>query len=240
MRAELVARLRTAGCVYAEDEADLLLAADGDVDALVARRIAGEPLEHLLGWVAFGGLRIAVSAGVFVPRQRTMALVDAALSLAPHVLVDLCCGSGAVGAVVLDRSPGVEVHGADLDPRSVACAARNLPTVWEGDLFDALPRDLLGRVDVVVANAPYVPTGEIRLMPPEAREHEPAVALDGGVELHRRIAAGVRPWLAPGGHVLIETSVAQAPLTAAALEEQGLRVTVLHDEERDATVVSAT
>ena len=87
-----------------------------------------------------------------------------------------------------------------------------------GDLYDALPVALRGRVDVLAANAPYVPTDRIALMPPEARDHEPRLALDGGVDgvdLHRRIAAGAAEWLAPGGVLLIETSPAQAPLTDA-------------------------
>src|SRR6476661_11001286 len=109
----VVARLRAAGCVFAEDEARLLLAeARSDaLDALVARRVAGEPLEHVLGWAEFCGLRIAVSPGVFVPRRRTEALVDLAVAVLVDVehpvVVDLCCGAGGIGVAIAAREPGV-------------------------------------------------------------------------------------------------------------------------------------
>src|SRR5688500_18330050 len=117
----VVATLRAAGCVFAEDEADLLLAAAADpaeVDALVARGVAGEPLEHLLGWVECCGLRLAVAPGVFVPRRRTEALVEQAVARTrPRaVVVDLCCGSGAVGAAVAAQVPDIDLHAADIDP----------------------------------------------------------------------------------------------------------------------------
>ena len=127
----VVRRLRAAGCVFAEDEARLLLAeartAD-QLDALVERRVAGEPLEHLLGWAEFAGLRIAVGPGVFVPRRRTEVLVAEAVALARPgaVVVDLCCGSGAVGVAVASAVPGIELHAADVDPAAVACARANL------------------------------------------------------------------------------------------------------------------
>jgi release factor glutamine methyltransferase len=252
--AELVARLRAAGCVFAEDEAAALVAATSDraaVEALVARRVAGEPLETVLGWAEFCGLRIAVDPGVFVPRRRTGLLVDRAAAVLRTVrrpvVVDLCCGTGAVGAAVAAAVGPVELHAADVDPVAVRCAERNLaPTggrVHQGDLYDALPPELLGRVDLLAVNAPYVPTAAIALMPPEARDHEPRTALDGGadgVDLQRRVAAGARRWLAPGGVLLLETSRAQAPLTAAAVRTGGLAAEVLYDEERDATVVAGT
>src|SRR3954471_10190874 len=130
--ADLVGRLRAAGCVFAEDEARLLTtAASGpaDLDAMPARRVAGDPLEHVLGWAEFCGRRIAVDPGVFVPRRRTEFLVQYAASLAGpgDVVVDLCCGSGAIGAALAAAVPGIEVHAADVDPAAVRCAWRNLP-----------------------------------------------------------------------------------------------------------------
>ena len=245
----LVARLRAAGCVFAEEEAELLLGAGGDPEALVARRVAGEPLEQVLGWAAFGGLRILVEPGVFVPRRRTELLATAATAHARPgaVVVDLCCGTGAVAAVVATAVPEVELWAADLDPLAVACARRNLDPlggrVVAGDLFAPLPAALRGRVGVLAVNAPYVPTEAIALMPPEARDHEARLALDGGddgVAVHRRVAAEAPDWLAPGGVLLIETSEEQAPLTGAALVRAGLAVEVLRDEDRDATVVAGT
>jgi release factor glutamine methyltransferase len=248
--AAVVAALRAAGCVFAEDEADLLLGASehpAELEALVARRVAGEPLEHLLGWAEFCGLRIAVSPGVFVPRRRTEALVAAAVARTRRgaLVADLCCGSGAVGAAIATAVPDVDLHAADVDPAAVACARRNLPAarVHEGDLFDPLPADLRGRIDVLVANAPYVPTAAIGLMPPEARDHEPSVALDGGddgLAVLRRIVAGAPGWLAPGGALLFETGTAQAAAAVAALRAARLDPLVVEDDERGATVVVGT
>ena len=253
--AAVVARLRAAGCVFAEDEARLLTEAAGspaELEELVSRRVAGEPLEPLLGWVEFGGLRLHVEPGVFVPRRRTELLARRAAALAADrihadaraVVVDLCCGVGAIGAVVAALAPGADVYAADLDGVAVRCARRNLPAghVFEGDLFQALPPELRGRVDVLAVNAPYVPTEAIALMPPEARDHEPALALDGGVDgldLHRRIAAEAAGWLASGGSLLIEASVEQADVSAALFAAAGLDAHVESDEELGATVVVA-
>lgn len=258
----LVATLRAAGCVFAEEEAELLLAAaaegaGGGLAAMVERRVAGHPLEHVVGWAEFCGLRMAVGAGVFVPRRRSEFLVReaAAGARAGAVVLDLCCGVGAVGAAVAAelgaRGGGgapVELHAADIDPVAVSYAARNVAPyggrVHLGDLYGPLPARLLGRVDVLVANAPYVPTGEIALLPPEAREHEPLTTLDGGadgVAVQRRVAAGALPWLAPGGRLLIETSGRQAQWTAGALTTAGFgEVAVVSSEELDATVVTGT
>ena len=237
-RTDLVGALRAAGCVWAEDEAAVLVEASHDDDAalwrLADRRIAGEPLEQVVGWAAFCGLRVAVEPGVFVPRRRSeplaRAAVDAARERGPApVVVDLCCGTGALALVVAHEVPDASVHAADVDPVAVRCAQGSLAPVggraYGGDLYDALPADLRGRVDVLVVNAPYVPTGRIATLPAEARVHEPRVSLDGGadgVDVHRRVAAGAAPWLAPGGVVLVETSAEQAAATVAALAAAGL------------------
>ncbi len=152
--------------------------------------------------------------------------------------MDLCCGTGAVGAAVAAAVPGVEVHAADIDPAAVACARRNLPRVYPGDLYAALPGQLRGRVDLLVVNAPYVPTAAIATMPPEARDHEPRGALDGGadgLDVQRRVAVDAPAWLRPGGAMLVETGADQAPHTAALFAAAGLRPQVAHAE--DATVV---
>lgn len=253
--AGVVTRLRAAGCVFAEDEARLLREASagrGDLASLVRRRVAGEPLEQILGWAEFHGLRLVVEPGVFVPRARTGLLVEQASSAlsGAHVgqlpvVVDLCCGSGAVGAVLARLCGPLELHAADVDEAAVRCARRNLAGIGEvhlGDLFAALPQGLAGRVDVLVANAPYVPTAEIAFMPPEARLHEAPVALDGGrdgLTVVRRIVAQVSRWLAPGATFLVETGVRQAPVVAGLAEAAGLLPKVVSSEDLDATAVVA-
>jgi release factor glutamine methyltransferase len=248
----IVTRLRAAGCVFAEDEARLLISAartPADLASMVDRRAIGLPLEHVIGWAEFCGLRIAVDPGVFVPRNRTKFLVSQAASLSRPgaVVVDLCCGSGAVGAALAATLERIDLYAADIDPAAVRCARRNVTAfgghVYEGDLFEPLPATLQGRVDVLVANAPYVPTEAIRLLPPEARIHEARVALDGGADglnVQRRVAASASLWLAAGGHLLVETSERQAPQTFEIFARNGLIPQVSRFDELDATVVIGT
>jgi release factor glutamine methyltransferase len=256
----IVTRLRAAGCVFAEDEAALLISearTPDELEAMVGRRAAGLPLEQVLGWAEFCGLRISVDPGVFVPRRRTEFLVRQALllirgdSFPPDppgtlaqpgdVIVDLCCGAGAIGAALAASVGQAEVHAADIDPAAVRCARRNVPGhVYQGDLYEPLPARLRGRVGILAANVPYVPSGEIRLLPAEARAHEPLVALDGGsdgLDVLRRVAAGAPGWLRPGGHLLIETSEAQAPRAAQAFSAAGLTTTTAHSAEMNVTII---
>jgi release factor glutamine methyltransferase len=274
----VITRLRAAGCVFAEDEALLLVSSartPADLDAMVDRRAAGVPLEHVVGWAEFCGLRIAVDPGVFVPRRRTEFLVSQAIALARQpaglpgqpagfpgragglpgqagarprtVVVDLCCGSGAVGAALAAALHQVELHAADIDPAAAACARRNVAAgggrVYEGDLYEPLPAGLRGRVQILAANVPYVPTEEIRLLPAEARVHEARVALDGGadgLEVLRRVAAAAAQWLAPGGHLLAETSERQAQRAVETVALGGLTPRLASSEEMNATVVIGT
>jgi release factor glutamine methyltransferase len=277
---DAVRRLRAAGCVFAEEEAGLLTdaaASAAELETMIGRRAAGLPLEHILGWVEFCGLRIGVASGVFVPRRRTEFLVrQAELLLRAHegahegatsegatsgggthdggrgtagraVVVDLCCGSGAVGVALAARVTGIELHASDLDPAAVLCAKGNIEPVGghvhEGDLFEALPPGLRGRIAVVMANAPYVPTAAIGTMPPEARTHEPRMSLDGGpdgLDIQRRVIAEAPAWLGPGGHVLIETSRGQARRTFGLMRRAGLTARLASDPELDATVAIGT
>ncbi len=247
---DIVAALRAAGCVFAEDEARLLTGAAGspaELAAMVDRRVGGLPLEHVLGWAEFCGVRIELDPGMFVPRRRSEFLVAEAATLGREraVVVDLCCGSGAVGAALAAALDRVDLYAVDVDSAAVSCARRNLPDgrVFEGDLYEPLPPSLRSRVDVVVANAPYVPTEAVGLLPPEARTYEPRVALDGGadgLEVVRRVAAGAASWLTPGGHLLVETSTDQAPATAGVFAVGGLVPRVARSEELDATVVIGT
>ena len=247
----LVHRLRAAGCVFAEDEAALLTAEAVDEEhlwAMVAERVGGRPLEQVLGWARFAGLRIALEPGVFVPRRRTELVAELAVELAgfagPHpVVVELCCGAAPVGAAVLAALPEADLTVADVDPAAVRAARRNVgerARVLLGDLDAPLPSSLRGTVDVLVANAPYVPTEAVATMPPEARDHEPRVALDGGadgLDVARRVVACAPAWLRPGGHLVIETSVHQAPVLMAAYERAGFVAETRHDGERDGAAV---
>jgi release factor glutamine methyltransferase len=264
--------------VYAEDEARLMIDAASTAEALeamAARRVAGLPLEHILGWAEFCGLRIAVASGVFVPRRRTEFLVRQAAALldawrkvpgagrAAPVVVDLCCGSGAVGAALAalagsaelhsaelhsaELHSAIELHCADIDPNAVACARTNvLPLggeVHEGDLYAPLPPGLRGRVRLLAVNAPYVPSADIETMPQEARVHEPRACLDGGadgLEVQRRVAAGARAWRMPGGPVRRETSRRQGAPTAGIFGTHGVAARVLRSEELGGTVVAGS
>ncbi|MEE2031715.1 putative protein N(5)-glutamine methyltransferase [Rhodococcus chondri] len=247
LESSIAATLRSAGCVFAEDEARLLLdeaSTVADLAALVTRRVSGEPLEHIVGWVAFCGERMAVDPGVFVPRRRTEFLVHCATEVAPArpVVVDMCCGSGAVAAALHTMFDASEVYAADIDPAAVRCARRNLPAerVFQGDLYAPLPGALYGHVDVLVANAPYVPTGALSAMPREARCSEPRVALDGGsdgLDIHRRLASGAAHWLAPNGCLLIETAESQAGTAQQIFARAGLAPRVVSSDDLDATVV---
>jgi len=216
---------------------------------MVASRVSGLPLEQVVGWAEFRGLRIAVDPGVFVPRRRSEFLVEVAIPLAggTPVIVDLCCGTGALGLATAAGFAHAELHAAELDPAAVACARRNVEPagghVYEGDLFSSLPGRLRGTVSILICNAPYVPSDEIRFMPPEARDHEARMALDGGSDglaVLRRVSAEAPRWLAPGGTLLVETSERQAALMVAAMTGAGLAAKVHADDERGATVITGT
>lgn len=279
--AELIAALRAAGCVYAEDEAAILAESAGsaaELKRMLSQRVQGMPLEHIVGWAEFDGFRVGVAPGVFVPRQRSVFLVEQAMAALaeravrggpPPVIVDVCCGSGALGVAVARRlqartpqlarpplpagplqpagssGPACELHASDVDPAAVDCAAANVAVVhghtYCGNLFDPLPKILQGAVDVIVANAPYVPAGALDFMPREARLHEPEAALNGGadgLDLHRSIAAQARHWLRPRGTVLLECSTEQAAASAAILAGHGLASSIVHSEDHDCTVIA--
>lgn len=282
---DVVDRLRASGCVLAEEEARLLVeaaAADGDLRGRVEQRVAGRPLEHVLGWARFGDHRVDIVPGVFVPRHRSEAIVRSAVAtLTPlvagdptpgsgherPVLLDLCCGTGALGLAVAsaacrhagptpffsnreDRGTGeypIEVHAADIDPVAVGCAGRNLAPIGGrahvGDLFAAIPQRLAGRIDVVVANVPYVPTAAIELLPPEARDHEPRVALDGGVDgldVLRRVAAEAGRWLRADGRVVFELAEDQVAEASDTVRAAGFGVEIIEDDDAGAIVLVGT
>ena len=236
----VVARLRAAGCVFAEEEARILVEAaadDGALESLVARRERGEPLETIVGWVGFAGMRLAVAPGVFVPRQRSARIASAVVSIvsglaagrqeAP-VVVEACCGVAPIAALVAARVPSTRIAAFDVDPVAVVTARTNLPaaaTVLVGDGLDVLPTELRGRIDVIAAVPPYVPDGERRLMPHDTFDHESAAAVLGGadgLDAARELLGAAPRWLAPGGRILLELHRSQVPAAAAFARTQGL------------------
>jgi release factor glutamine methyltransferase len=219
-------------------------------EALIARRVAGEPLETVLGWVLFGGLRLAVEPGVFVPRRRTELVARMAIDLLPEsgTLVDLCCGVGAIAAVVAHGRPDATVIAADFDARAVAVAKRNLEPNGATALVSDMDSNVSVPIDVLTACPPYVPSEEIAFMPSEARDFEPRTALDGGADgtdLQAAVFAAAARRLAPGGVVIVETSTTQAETTAHRAVEAGLVPSaafvngIAHDEALGAAVVVA-
>ncbi len=247
-RARLTAALFAGGSVFPEDELDALAAAastDADLEALVARRVAGEPIEYLVGWAEFAGLRLAVAPGVFVPRYRTEFLAGLAAGrvTSGQRLLDLGCGVGTIAAYLASRVPGVVVTAVDVDPAACDCARANLPGATV--LLVGAPGELLpGPFDLIVANLPYVPSAEVALMPRDARDHERLAALDGGPDglgPLRLFAPALAGLLAPGGRVLVEVAADQASVAREILLDAGLaRVGVRYDEEIEATVVEAS
>jgi len=182
--------------------------------ALVKRRAEGEPTAWLLGRREFFGRPFRTDARALVPRPETELLVEAALAALPAAadtaLLDLCTGTGCVAVTVALERPGARVVATDLSPDALALAAENAAALGagvellQGDLFAPVPPGL--RFDVVTANPPYVPTGEIDGLSREVRR-EPRLALDGGPDglaLLRRIAAGAPTWLRPGGALAME------------------------------------
>jgi release factor glutamine methyltransferase len=250
----VVDKLRAAGCVYAEEEARLLVSSVPMVDLhnSVEQRVSGTPLEYVLGWADFLGHRIALDESVFIPRRRSEFLASQAIDLleAGGVLLDLCCGSGALAVVIaasFAADEPVTVWASDIDPIAARCARKNLASVGgqvvEGDLYEALPAELKGWVHVIVSNAPYVPIEEIEFLPREARLYEPHRAFAGGsdgLSEQRRVAEQAPAWLAPGGTLLMETSEAAAHRTKAIFEASGLVARVVRSESWDATVVIGT
>jgi release factor glutamine methyltransferase len=261
LAAAVAAELRAAGCVSARAEARWLLEealelppgglarrggetvpdeARARLAAMTARRAAGEPLQYVVGWAPFGPLRLAIGPGVFVPRPETEGLAELAAARLrahpePRVAVDLCTGCGAVACYLAEAVPGARVLATELDPGALTWARANVARhgveLAAGDLDRPLPPELAGRVQVLTANVPYVPSGQIELLPRDVRDHEPRLALDGGpdgLDVLRRVAALAPGWLAAGGVLLSEIAEDQGAAAAQVLAEAGLSPLRLH------------
>jgi len=230
-RMPLVQQLVAGGCVAPEEEAAELVraAADGSrpLEELVARRLRGEPLAWITGFVYFCGIRVQVDSGVYVPRPHTQALARRAASLLPSdgIGVDLCTGSGAVAAVLGAAGHAATVLATDVDPAAVGCAQRNGVGALLGSLDEPFPGSIRGRVDVITAVVPYVPAEELHLLPRDVLAHEPRHALDGGpggTTFLQQVARLSADCLAPGGRVLLELGGDQARPVAETMESAGL------------------
>lgn len=240
VRARVVQALERGGFLSPGAEADALIAAaderGGSLDELLDRRLGGEPLAWITGSVRFCGIRLLVHPGVFVPRPHTEILATRASSLLPHdgVAIDLCTGSGAVAAVLAAAHPRAQLLATDDDPLAVACARANGIDARLGDLDGPLPRSLRGLVDVVTAVVPYVPTGELHLLPRDVLAHEPRHALDGGDDgtaMLMRAADAAARLLRPGGNALLELGGTQANAVAARVRELGFEAIAVHRDE---------
>jgi release factor glutamine methyltransferase len=246
----LAGLLRGAGFVAAEEEATELIArAAGDaglLDSLVRRRLTGEPLAWVTGTVSFCGLPIRVDPGVYVPRWQSEPLARRATARLPAngTAVDLCTGAGAIAKTLTANRPHARVVASDIDQRAVACASANGVEGYWGDLFAPLPRLLEGRVDVVVGVVPYVPSPELRLLPPDTLVFESPLSYDGGfdgTDILRRVLSESPRFLRPGGALLLELGGEEATAIDDDLTRLGyVDVIRLVDEDGDVRGVEAT
>jgi release factor glutamine methyltransferase len=239
-----------AGFVAADEEAeDLLRTADGDgelLDALVARRLTGEPIAWITGRISFCGLELRVDPGVYVPRWHTEPLARRAAERLPDegTAIDLCTGTGAIAAVLAAARPAARVVATDLDERAVVCARANGVDAYHGDLFAPVPAELFGRVDVVAGVVPYVPTPSLSLLQRDTFAFESGLSYDGGddgADVLRRVLVDSRAFLGPGGALLLELGGDQAGLLGPELERLCYGdVKLLFDEEDDVRGIEVT
>ena len=211
---------------------------------LVTRRGEGMPLQYVTGEMPFRHLVMHVTPGVFIPRPETEVLVDVALELladtAGPLVVDLCTGSGCVAVSIAYERPAARVWAVDASEMAVEAARRNAlhagvadrVQVVHGDLFDPLPRELAGAVDLIVSNPPYVPSADLPDLPAEVLGFEPSRALDGGadgLDVFRRIAAGAPGWLSAGGALACELDSGRVGDAATSIGRSYEGVTVRKD-----------
>jgi release factor glutamine methyltransferase len=247
-RTEVIRRLRAAGCVAAEEEADELLAAatgPEHLSSMFARRVEGEPLAWIVGSVLFCEVRVLVHPGVYVPRWQSEPLVrrGAALLRVGGRAVDLCTGSGALALALKALAPLAHVVGTEIDEVACACARSNGVEVYEGELDSALPREFAGTVDLVIGVVPYVPSGELEFLARDVLDYEPRVALDGGLdgtEFLRRAIFCASGLLREGGVLLLELGGEEDAVLGLALAESGFAaVESISDEDGDLRGIEA-
>ena len=231
---DIRAELAAGGVESPDAEARWIREAAGerDVAELVRRRVAGEPLQYVLGTAAFRRLELAVGPGVFIPRPETELVAERAMELLPPggTLVDLCTGSGAIALSVADERADAVVVASELSPAAARWAQTNQRALglrvdlFGGDLFEPLPANLRGAVDVVVSNPPYVDAAERDLLPRDVAGHEPDDALFApgtGTSVVERIAAEAPAWLREDGWLVVEIGETQGEEVRRILTRHG-------------------
>ena len=204
---------------------------------LVARRMAGEPLQYIEGTVQFGPLELLSDPRALIPRPETEQLWERVVAWVgdepPTIIVDLCTGSGNLALALKHTFRGAFVWATDLSPQALSLARENgartgLQVNWlDGDLFSPLPGDLTGRVDLIVGNPPYVATAEAAALPNDVRDHEPHAALvagERGDEVLAEIAVEAVHWLSPGGRIALEIGETQGPQTMEIFSRYDLHI----------------
>jgi release factor glutamine methyltransferase len=220
---------------------------------LAERRLAGEPLQYVLGRWSFRGLDLRVDPRVLIPRPETEIVAEVAIREArraaaaggdgpPFVVADLGTGSGALALALADGFPGAEVWATDVSPDALAVARENVAAAGpaaagvhlaEGMWYEALPTGLQGRLRVIVSNPPYVTEAAFPGLPGEVRDYEPLGALVAGPtgrECLEHLVAGGLDWLAPAGALVLELSPEQAPVMAERAERAGYAAVAVHPD----------
>ena len=230
---------------YVHGEEDITQDAQKEYEIAVQKRAEHIPLQYIIGEQEFMGLRFKVNSNVLIPRQDTETLVEQVLKIVkPGMKVlDLCTGSGCVLISVLRNAPELTGMGSDISKTALLVAKENaklheVDAEWvRSDLFDNITETF----DVIMANPPYIPTGEILSLMPEVRDFEPENALDGGadgLDFYRKIAGQVKDYLNPGGYVYMEIGYDQGEAVSELMRNAGFtEVEVIKDLARNDRVV---
>jgi release factor glutamine methyltransferase len=208
---------------------------------LTDRRASGEPLQYVTGVAGFRRLELAVGPGVLIPRPETEIVAEQAMHRLPSggTIVDVGTGSGAIALSVADERSDARVYATEISETALGWARRNITNLQlnidlvRGNLFDGLPRDLAGNIDVVVSNPPYVAVGDTDMLPSEVVDHEPEKALFAGTEgLHviADIAARAREWLRTGGWLVLEMGFDQSDAVVRLLTDGGYEEVAAHPD----------
>ncbi len=245
----LIEQLGHAGFLAAEEEARQLIAFAGDdtadLDHAVERRLLGEPLAWITGSMLFCGHQINIDPGVYVPRASSQQLAKRAADLLPSggTAIDVCTGTGAIARTLMLARPNARVIATDLDPAAVTCARANGVDAIVGDLFDGMPPELAGCVDLVVGVVPYVPLDGLVHLQRDTFAFERHLAYDGGdggLMLLRRVIAEAPRFLRPGGALVLELGGDQDLELSGDLDRNGYRnVNVLIDDDGDTRGIEA-